>query len=82
MFAGSRLGQMPAGCPAPTLQTAQATGLSLLEAGVGIYAKLNHTASMGGEIWHNKRRKKTGIKIKRRQIFNVDPCKKAVLLWS
>lgn len=47
LFAGSRLGQTPAGCPAPTLQTARATGLALLETGAGIYAKLNRMVGMG-----------------------------------
>lgn len=47
LFAGCGLGQMPAGCPAPTLRTARATGLSLLEAGAGIYAKLSHTVGTG-----------------------------------
>lgn len=58
LFAGSGLGQMPAACPAPTLQAAQAAGLSSLEAGASKYAKLNHTAGMGGETWHKGRRKK------------------------
>jgi len=39
---------MPAACPAPTLRTARVTGLSLLEAGAGVYAKLNHTVGMAG----------------------------------
>lgn len=86
MFAGSRLGQMPAGCPAPTLQTARATGLSLLEAGAGICAKLNHKAGMRGRNIAKKRGKKspqkTGIKVKRDKSSAWTPCKVAILLWS
>lgn len=57
----------------PHREQHRAIGLSFLKAGAGMCAKLNHMAGIGGETQHNKRGKKTRIKVKKTQIFSMDP---------